>query len=85
MARQRLQALAAERERASAEARASDNRLRQLLSALRDAVWINVDHRISYANPAPERLVGVTAGRMSGRSVFEFMPPDSAERARPLL
>lgn len=85
LARQRLQTLAAERERANAEARDSDRQLRHLLGALREAVWISTDHHIAFANPAAEHLVGVPSGHMSGRSIFDFMQPESAERARPLL
>ena len=85
LARQRLQALAGERERAQAEVRKSDTRLRQLLGALGEAVWISLDHRIAFANPAAERLVGVTSEHMDGRTIFDFMQPDSAARAKPLL
>ena len=85
LARQRLDTVTAGRARAEAEVRENHSRLLQLLGGLREAVWITLDHRIDFANPAAERQVGVSASHMSGRLITDFMQTESVERAGPLL
>lgn len=87
-ARQQIEQLARDRNAQDARRRESDERLRSLLGAMRDAVWISADDRIEYANPAAERLVGVPLSAMTGRTIFDFLHPDSVAQVRwklPLL
>jgi len=68
--------------------RVSQSRLRNILGAMRDAVWITTDDRIDFANPAAERIVGVPLQGMVGHTLFDFLDPDSVSQfrwRRPLL
>lgn len=56
----------------------TEDRFRQLIEQNPDALFVTVNDRIVYANSATLRLFG--AGRpeeLLGRSLFEFVPPDS--------
>jgi PAS domain S-box-containing protein len=74
-----------QRKRMERELRASEERWQRLVANHPDAVFINVDGRFRYANPAGAQLLGVAApGDLIGRSVFEFLADDivPAIRAR---
>jgi PAS domain S-box-containing protein len=81
-ARQQLETLSRERDAQDAAWRQSESRLRDLLGAMPDAVWITTDHRIEFANPAAQRLVGVPLSRMIDSSIFDFLHPDSVAQFR---
>ncbi len=86
--RQQLLTFARERDASEAARRDSESRLRNLLGALHEPVWITIDHHIEYANAAAERLVGAPLSRMKGHTIFDFIHPDSIAQVRwrlPLL
>jgi PAS domain S-box-containing protein len=87
-ARQQLETLVRERDAQDAARRESESRLHQLLGALQEPVWITADHRIEFANAAAGRLVGTAPPGMIGRTIFDFLHPDSVAQVRwrlPLL
>lgn len=69
-----------ERRRASAALRQSEERYRRLVEISPDAVFINQDDRIVYANPAMARLLGAEdASPIVGKRPLEIFHPDSYE------
>ena len=63
--------------------RASEQRFRSLVEATSDWVWeIGPDGRYSYASPKVRDVLGFEPAEVIGRSPFDFMPPDEAERVR---
>ncbi len=85
LARQRLQALTAQRAAAVEEARTSELRLLQLLRDFREPVWISVNRRIEFANAAAQYLTGADEVTMRGRSILDFVDPACVKRVRGLL
>ncbi len=66
-----------EQKRAEEELRQSGARYRQLVDASPDAIFIHVDDRIAFANPATERLFGGNARQpLVGRPIRDFFHPD---------
>jgi PAS domain S-box-containing protein len=83
--RRRLDTLAAQRDAAEAGVRESESRLRRLLSALREPVWISIDRRLVFANPAAESLVGLDLDAMSRRPFLDWVDAASRRRLRTML
>lgn len=75
--RQSLERLAAQRDAAQAELREGEAQLRQLVMHFREPVWISVDQRIAFANPAAQRLMGATVEQMRGQTIAAFLEPES--------
>jgi two-component system sensor kinase FixL len=67
----------------------SESRYADLLRLAPDAIFVSTDGRITYANPATAKLLGLeTEADVIGREISEFAPPDfqeeqSAPAARP--
>ena len=62
---------------------ASERRYRSLVEASPDALFVNRNGRIEYANPATvELLGGLSADQILGRSPFDFFPPEYHPRMR---
>ena len=56
---------------------ASESRYASLLNLAPDAIFVHTDGRITFANPATARLLGVGSSReLVGRHVLEFAPPE---------
>jgi two-component system, cell cycle sensor histidine kinase and response regulator CckA len=69
--------------RLSAEARASEERYRQLVDNLAEGVMIvDPEERILLANPAAAKLFGMPAAALPGRSLAEFMSGEEYARMR---
>jgi PAS domain S-box-containing protein len=83
--RQRLDSLAAQRDAAEADVRQSETRLRRLLAAIHEPVWISIDRRVVFANVAAERLVGLSIAQMQSRPLAHWMDHSSRRRLRKLL
>jgi PAS domain S-box-containing protein len=63
--------------------RASEERYRRLIEITPDAVLVMRDGRVALANEAFLRLVGAdTASQVLGRSVLDFVDPESIDSAR---
>jgi PAS domain S-box-containing protein len=61
----------------------SEERYRHLVELLPDAIYINVNNRISFCNAACVRLFGATdRSQLIGKSPFELIPPDAHEHVR---
>ncbi len=83
--RRRLDTLAAQRDVAEASVRESESRLRRLLTAFREPVWISIDRRLVFANPAAERLVGLDPAAMARRPFLDWVDAASRRRLRTML
>ena len=63
--------------------RASEERFRTLAELSPDAILINIDGRLVYANPAALRLLGATGDeQVVGRTTFDFVAPEHRGRVR---
>ncbi len=61
----------------------SEERYRRLVELLPDAIYINVDNKISFCNSACARLFGATdPNQLIGKSPFELIPPHAHEHVR---
>ncbi|MEI8018166.1 MAG: PAS domain S-box protein, partial [Schlesneria sp.] len=61
----------------------SEERYRRLVELLPDAIYINVNNRISFCNAACARLFGATdRDQLIGKSPFELIPPEAHEHVR---
>ena len=69
--------------RAGEASRESEMRLRSLVMLLPDALFINQDNRVVFANQRALRLWGAeNEAQVLGRSPLDFFPPDQHERVR---
>jgi PAS domain S-box-containing protein len=61
---------------------ASEDRYRSLIELMQEAIWIHVDGKVVFANPAAARLFGVErAESLIGRSSSAWVHPDDREHA----
>jgi PAS domain S-box-containing protein len=74
-----------ERKRAEAELRDSEARFRQVLTMLPEPVVIESGDRITFANEATQRLMGLGEDELIGRSPLSFCHPDSVETVKQRL
>ncbi len=75
-----------ERKQAEEALRQSEERYRNLVEGADDIIWtIDTAGRITYVNPAAERLVGYPLADIVGRPLTGLMPPAEARRGRRLL
>lgn len=60
---------------------ASESRYASLLNLAPDAIFVHTDGRITFANPAAARLLGLgSPTELVGRHVLEFAPPEMREK-----
>ncbi len=65
------------------ELRKSEERFRGILDTIHDWIWeVNPDCKFTYCSPSIEQFLGYTAEEMLGKTPFDFMPPQEAERAK---
>ncbi|MHB8897869.1 MAG: sensor histidine kinase [Thermoguttaceae bacterium] len=66
--------------------RESEERYRLLAETTNDLIW-EVDHNgvYTYVNPRTKELIGYEPEELIGKTPFELMPPDEAERIRALF
>ena len=63
---------------------ASELRYSRLLNLAPDAIFVHTDGRITFANPATARMLGLNSpAEVVGRHVLEFAPPDLREQFAP--
>ena len=70
-----------ERKRAEEELRKSEERFRSLTESTSDWIW-EVDQNVvyTYASPKVKELLGYEPEEVIGKTPFDLMPPDEAER-----
>jgi len=62
------------------ELRESETRYRTLITTALEGCWItDLDHNTIYVNPALEKMLGWTLEEMKGKSVREYLNPESLE------
>ncbi|MBX7185294.1 MAG: PAS domain S-box protein [Vicinamibacteria bacterium] len=65
---------------------ASESRYANLLDLAPDAIFVHNDGRISFANPATARVLGLASpAEVAGRHVLEFAPPELRDQYAPLM
>ncbi|MHC4252684.1 MAG: PAS domain S-box protein, partial [Planctomycetota bacterium] len=75
-----------ERERAVSALRESEERFRALTESTSDFVWeTDAEDAYTYASPKVRDLLGYEPSEVVGRTPFDLMPPDEAERVRSVL
>lgn len=64
----------------------SESRYASLLNLAPDAIFVHTDGRITFANPATARLLGLESpGETVGRHVLEFAPPELRAQYAPRM
>ncbi|MBL8826409.1 MAG: PAS domain S-box protein [Planctomycetaceae bacterium] len=72
-----------ERKRAGEQLRASEQRYRELLTFLPEAIFVQADFKINFCNPAFLRLVGATnEADVLGKSPLDFIPRELHDLVR---
>lgn len=72
-----------ERKRAEEALRHSEVRYRALVETTYDWVWeVDAEGRYTYASPKVDELLGYTPAEVLGRTPFDLMPQDEADRIR---
>ena len=65
---------------------ASESRYASLLNLAPDAIFVHTDGRITFANPAIARVLGLkTPAEVVGRHVLDFAPPELREQYAPRM
>ena len=65
-----------------AQRQATEQRLRRIFDLVQEGIWIHVDGKIQFANPAAARLFGAKGPEeLIGMPVFNIIHPDDRERA----
>lgn len=71
------------RKRTDEALRASERRFHDIVEASADWAWeVDAEGRYTYASAGVEQLLGYTPDEILGRTPFDLMPPDEAERVR---
>lgn len=71
------------RKRAEEALRESEERFRTLVEYLPDAIFLNVDGRVAFCNPACVRLFGAAGHEgLIGKTLFDLHPPESHDAIR---
>ncbi len=77
---------AMERSEAAERIGRSEHRYRQLVDTTGDWVWeIDADLRYTYASPRVREILGYSPAEVLGKTPFDLMPPEEAERIRELF
>lgn len=75
-ANEQLKREISERERAERAARESEERLRAIFVTARDCIYIkDLDYRYTFANPSMEKLLGIRASDIVGKTDVELFGP----------
>jgi PAS domain S-box-containing protein len=70
-----------ERKKAEEGLRKSEERFRALVEATSDWIWeVDQDGTYTYASPRSRDLLGYEPDEIIGKTLFDLMPPDEAER-----
>jgi PAS domain S-box-containing protein len=65
-----------------AQRQATEQRLRRIFDLVQEGIWIHVDGKIQFANPAAAKLFGAKGPEeLIGMPVFNIIHPDDRERA----
>ncbi|HEY3147257.1 MAG TPA: PAS domain S-box protein, partial [Dongiaceae bacterium] len=65
-----------------AQRQRNEQRFRQIFDLVQEGIWIHVDGKIEFANPAAARLFGAGGPEeLIGQHVFAFIHPEDRERA----
>ncbi len=66
-----------------AQRQATEQRFRRVFDLVQEGIWIHVDGKIQFANPAAARLFGAKSPEdLIGMPVFNIIHPDDRERAK---
>ncbi|MFX0169546.1 MAG: PAS domain S-box protein [Candidatus Hodarchaeota archaeon] len=66
--------------------KASEEKFRSILENTADWVWeIDSEGRITYSNNSVEDIMGITAGQVIGRTLWEYMNPEEVEQSKQFL
>lgn len=61
----------------------SEDRFRGIVESMSDWIWeVDSDGRYKYCSKKVESILGYTSGEMIGKTPFDFMKPDEAERIK---
>ncbi len=75
-----------EKKRAEQALRDSEERFRTMVEANSDFIWaVGLDGVYTYVSPKVEDLLGYLPEEVVGRTPFDFMTPDEAERVRAMF
>ncbi|MDX1604919.1 MAG: PAS domain S-box protein [Candidatus Competibacterales bacterium] len=70
-----------QRKQAELALRESEQRFRDIVAASADWVWeVDAEARYTYASDSVKTLLGYTPEEIIGRTAFDLMPPDEADR-----
>ncbi len=73
---------AMEREQSDTDKRISMQRFQGLVESTSDWIWeVDVNGRYTYSSPTIEKILGYTPDEVIGKTPFDLMPADEAERA----
>ncbi|HET6159475.1 MAG TPA: ATP-binding protein [Dongiaceae bacterium] len=62
--------------------RRSEERFRQIFDLVQEGIWIHIDGKMEFANPAAARLFGARSPEeLIGQDIFTFIHPDDRPRA----
>jgi PAS domain S-box-containing protein len=65
-----------------AQRQATEQRFRRVFDLVQEGIWIHVDGKVQFANPAAARLFGAkTPEELIGMPVFNIIHPDDRQRA----
>jgi PAS domain S-box-containing protein len=65
-----------------AQRQTSEQRFRQIFDLVQEGIWIHVDGKVEFANPAAVRLFGARSlEELIGKPVFSFIHPEDRDRA----
>ncbi len=71
------------RKRSEAQLRATKDRFRALVETTSDWVWeVDLDGIYTYVSPKVKELLGYDPDELIGKTPFDLMPPDTAQRVR---
>lgn len=66
--------------------RTSEKRFQDIVMASADWIWeVDTEWRYTYASGSVRNLLGYTTDEIIGKTPFDFMPPEEAERVKALL
>ncbi|MDO8056224.1 MAG: PAS domain S-box protein, partial [Candidatus Hermodarchaeota archaeon] len=68
---------------AESAVKASEEKFRSLVENTADWVWeVDSRGRFTYSNSSVEDIMGITAGQVIGRTIWEFMKPEEIEHSK---